>query len=67
VTIYSSLVASATRVATATSVIRTRRNDTQRIELNGGTPLELYTRIEHVIGRLEQTADELERLMETSA
>jgi hypothetical protein len=52
------------RIATATSVIRTRQEDKVRLERRGGTPAELRQRINAVAKRLEHEAEELQKIME---
>ena len=51
------------RIAAATSIIRTRTEDALRVEHRGGSSNELCQRVEVVVQRLEQTAQELEDLI----
>lgn len=49
------------RIAAATSITRSSREGAEFLELHGGTPAELYARMEQVVGRLEQVATRLEK------
>lgn len=49
------------RIATATSVIRTRTQDTVRAEVNGGHNGDLDTRTLAAVRRLEAVAEKLEK------
>lgn len=55
------LAAKATRVATLTSVIRTRKGDAVRRELHDGLPRDLNARAVSAIVRLERVAERLEK------
>ncbi len=49
------------RIATATSVIRTRNQDTVRVEVNGGYNGDLNQRTLVAVRRLEAVAEKLEK------
>jgi len=49
------------RIATATSVIRTRNQDMTRAEVNGGHNGDLNTRTLAAVQRLEAVAEKLEK------
>jgi len=48
------------RIASATSVKRTRHNDADNVRRNGGTKADLCQRVRAVAAELEQVADEME-------
>lgn len=52
--------ATLTRIATVTSVIRTRQEDAERFDLHGGTVSEMEERVAETATRLEQVAARLE-------
>ena len=49
------------RIATLTSVIRTRKQDAVRRELHDGLPRDLNRRAESAVLRLERVAERLEK------
>jgi hypothetical protein len=51
------------RIATLTSVIRTRRQDAVRREVHAGLPRDLNARAENAIVRLERVAEKLEKAL----
>lgn len=51
------------RIASATSVVRTRSEDAARLENNGGDTVAMNARVEAVNDRLERVAIELEGLL----
>ena len=57
----STIEAAVARIAAATSVCRTRRDDRDRVTRNGGTAVELAARIARRARALEADAIELER------
>lgn len=58
-----SLGAVALRIASATSVIRTRAQDVSRDERHGGRNGDLVRREEIVVARLERIAEKLEKTL----
>jgi hypothetical protein len=58
---HSAFEAAVTRIAVATSVIRTREADIQRIENNGGLNGELYEKVATAAKDLRSVADRLEK------
>lgn len=57
---HSRFVAVLNRIASATSIMRTRADAVTRTERNGGTAAEQTARVEQAVIRLEHVADELE-------
>ena len=57
------LTAVLNRIASATSVLRTRSEDATRAENNGGHKDELYERIAASVSDLEKVAKKLETLV----
>ncbi len=55
------LAVQTSRIATLTSIIRTRKGDAVRREVHGGSPLDLSVRSEAVVVRLERIAEKLEK------
>jgi hypothetical protein len=55
-----SLISTLSRIAAATSALRVRADDATRCEHNGGTSDAFRERIDVLITRLEQVADDLE-------
>lgn len=51
------------RIATLTSVIRTRRQDSIRRELHAGLPRDLNGRAEQAVVRLERVVEKLEKMI----
>lgn len=49
------------RIATLTSIIRTRKGDAARREVHAGLPRDLNVRAESAIVRLERVAEKLEK------
>jgi len=49
------------RIASATSVIRTRSQDEERFVIHGGTNGEISERVRALVSKLEAIADQLEQ------
>jgi predicted nuclease with TOPRIM domain len=59
--VHGRFAAVLTRIASATSVRRSRREDAERLELHGVEPAEMLHRLERTASRLEGVATRLER------
>ena len=59
-TVQAQLLSVTRRIATATSVIRTRSADCARLEANGGMTSDLQARQVELVEGLRKIADELE-------
>lgn len=55
------MAAQASRLATLTSVIRTRKQDAVRFEVNDGLPRDLSRRAQTAVVRLERAVEKLEK------
>lgn len=55
------MAATTSRLATLTSVIRTRHSDAMRREVHAGLPRDLSSRAEQAVIRLERIAERLEK------
>lgn len=58
---HTRIVSAVTRIASATSVRRTRREDAARSRLHGVEPEEMLSRLENTAARLEGVATRLEQ------
>jgi hypothetical protein len=58
---FEALAAALDRIASATSVLRTREQDAVRVEAHGGTVAEVVDRVQTAAARLEEAASRLEK------
>jgi sRNA-binding protein len=58
---FEALASALNRIAAATSVLRTREQDAERLDVHGGTVAEVAERVQAAASQLENAAARLEK------